>query len=129
MQADVRARVRQVLSVSENCQYLSCFLSCCMNPLLDMSQVQAFVRSIDKNSSEGADNQQGQELNQSPLPFIEARQLSAPQQSMARKDEIIRVRNAQVRSIFCICLCLAILMVNIALSTFDAPFKPNGSKD
>lgn len=63
-------------------------------------KVQAFVRSIDKNSSEGADNQQGQELNQSPLPFIEARQLSAPQQSMARKDEIIRVRNAQVSQLW-----------------------------
>ncbi len=37
-----------------------------------------------------------QELNQSPLPFLESRFLSNAQQALARKDAIIRVRNAQV---------------------------------
>lgn len=37
-----------------------------------------------------------QELNQSPLTFIESPFLSDAQQALARKDAIIRVRNAQV---------------------------------
>lgn len=63
-------------------------------------QVHAFVRAFEQNNSSGTSGREGQELNQSPLPFIEATQLSASQQSMARKDEIIRVRNAQVSQLW-----------------------------
>ncbi len=37
-----------------------------------------------------------QELNQSPLAFVETPYQCGGQQALARKDAIIRVRNAQV---------------------------------
>lgn len=62
------------------------------------AQVRAFARVLEQNSTNGDHRRQGQELNQSPLLFMEATQLSESQQFVARKDEIIRVRNAQVPS-------------------------------
>lgn len=53
-----------------------------------LSQIRAFVRRPGDASK--------QELNQSPLTFIESPFLSDAQQALARKDAIIRVRNAQV---------------------------------
>jgi hypothetical protein len=50
--------------------------------------VRAFVRRPDDAAK--------QELNQSPLMFIESPYPSDAQQALARKDAIIRVRNAQV---------------------------------
>lgn len=63
-------------------------------------QVRAFVRVLEKHGNDSRSRQHGQELNQSPLPFVEATQLSASQLSMTRKDEIIRVRNAQVSQLW-----------------------------
>lgn len=67
-----------------------------MTPLC--AQVRAFARVLKRNSTNGDHRRQGQELNQSPLLFMEATQLSESQRSVARKDEIIRVRNAQVHN-------------------------------
>lgn len=56
-----------------------------------------------------------QELNQSPLSFIESPYQSDAQQALARKDAIIRVRNAQVRSfVLRVCgLCVKGLSITV----------------
>jgi hypothetical protein len=65
-------------------------LGCCVHPALQFPiiQVRAFVRRPGDTAK--------QELNQSPLQFIESPYPSDAQQALARKDAIIRVRNAQV---------------------------------
>lgn len=55
--------------------------------------MRAFVAVLSSSSDSGV----RQELNQSPLPFIEARQPTDAHLMISRKDTIIRVRNAQVR--------------------------------
>lgn len=62
-------------------------------------QVRAFL-TIPDDSGSGR-----RELNQSPLPFIEATQQPHAHQALARKDTIIRVRNAQARLTLLFILC------------------------
>jgi hypothetical protein len=50
--------------------------------------LRAFVRSLDGTAQ--------QELNQSPLAFVERVAQDGAETALARKDAIIRVRNAQV---------------------------------
>mmetsp|Transcript_13969 Transcript_13969/g.42127 ORF Transcript_13969/g.42127 Transcript_13969/m.42127 type:complete len:589 (-) Transcript_13969:1356-3122(-) len=57
-------------------------------------EVRAFL-TIPDDSGSGR-----RELNQSPLPFIEATQQPHAHQALARKDTIIRVRNAQVSQLW-----------------------------
>jgi len=56
--------------------------------LFRVAQVRAFVRRPGNGAK--------QELNQSPLAFVETPYQCGGQQALARKDAIIRVRNAQV---------------------------------
>jgi hypothetical protein len=56
------------------------------------AQVRAFVRN-----KEGTGKQ---ELNQSPLPFIESAAQPGLEEALKRKDAIIRVRNAQISALW-----------------------------
>lgn len=55
-------------------------------------QVRAFVKAVDGSGK--------QELNQSPLPFIESPMQPGMDVALQRKDAIIRVRNAQISALW-----------------------------
>lgn len=55
-------------------------------------QVRAFVKAVDGSGK--------QELNQSPLPFIESPMEPGMDVALQRKDAIIRVRNAQISALW-----------------------------
>ena len=57
-----------------------------------MRQVRAFVKNAQGNGK--------QELNQSPLSFIESARQPGLEDSLKRKDAIIRVRNAQISALW-----------------------------
>eukprot|EP00884_Botryococcus_braunii_P017186 jgi/Botrbrau1/4150/Bobra.0192s0019.2 len=55
-------------------------------------EVRAFVKNIEGNGK--------QELNQSPLPFVETAAQPGLEEALKRKDSIIRVRNAQISALW-----------------------------
>ncbi|KAK9842558.1 hypothetical protein WJX81_006050 [Elliptochloris bilobata] len=55
-------------------------------------EVRAFVRNVEGTGK--------QELNQSPLPFIESASQPGLEEALKRKDAIIRVRNAQISALW-----------------------------
>jgi len=55
-------------------------------------EIRAFVKNLQGTAK--------QELNQSPLPFIESREEPGKEEALKRKDGIIRVRNAQISALW-----------------------------
>ena len=92
-----------LLGAANSSNSISCLLTTASHILIGVASASILTGSVDVQIRAFASNPHStskQELNQSPLAFIETASEPGLEEALKRKDNIIRVRNAQISALW-----------------------------